>query len=455
MTVVDPGALEDLRQVESELDARWSEDRIEPSLDRIRALLDLLADPQTAYPVVQVAGTNGKTSVTRMVDALMTALGVRTGRFTSPHLQLVTERISLDNAPIDPARYVEVYRDVEPYLAMVDNAGDIRLSKFEVLTAMAFAAFADTPVDVAVVETGMGGGWDATTAADARIAVITPIGLDHVDRLGPDLVSIAREKAGIIKPGSIALLAEQDTEAAKVLLERATEVDATVARQGLEFGVLRRDVAVGGQVLRLQGLGGVYDEVFLPLHGAHQAANAALALAAVEAFFGAGAQKQLDVDAIRHGFASVTTPGRLERVRMAPSVFVDAAHNPDGAKALAAALDEEFGFRKLVGVVAVLSDKDAEGILTPLEPVLSEVVVTTNSSQRAMDPDRLAEIATDVFGDERVTVAAGLVDAIERAVALAEESDDPSETMSGVGVIATGSVVTAGEVRALFGKEPA
>ncbi|MCG8917071.1 bifunctional folylpolyglutamate synthase/dihydrofolate synthase [Actinokineospora sp. PR83] len=455
MTVIDPGALDDLRQVESELDTRWSEDRIEPSLDRIRALLDLLADPQTAYPVVQVAGTNGKTSVTRMVDALMTALGVRTGRFTSPHLQLVTERISLDNAPIDPARYVEVYRDVEPYLAMVDNAGDIRLSKFEVLTAMAFAAFADTPVDVAVVETGMGGGWDATTAADARIAVITPIGLDHVDRLGPDLISIAREKAGIIKPGSIALLAEQDTETAKVLLERAAEVDATVARQGLEFGVLRRDVAVGGQMLRLQGLGGVYDEVFLPLHGAHQAANAALALAAVEAFFGAGAQKQLDVDAIRQGFASVTTPGRLERVRMAPSVFVDAAHNPDGAQALATALDEEFGFRKLVGVVAVLADKDAEGILTPLEPVLSDVVVTTNSSQRAMDPDRLAEIAVDIFGDERVTVAAGLVDAIERAVALAEESDDPSESMSGAGVIATGSVVTAGEVRALFGKEPA
>ncbi|WP_156757774.1 bifunctional tetrahydrofolate synthase/dihydrofolate synthase [Actinokineospora pegani] len=461
--MVDPGALADLRQVESELDSRWSETRIDPTLDRVRALLDVLADPQLAYPVIQVAGTNGKTSVTRLVDALLTALGVRTGRFTSPHLQLVTERISLDNAPIDPARYVEVYRDVEPYLAMVDNAADddgaggegVRLSKFEVLTAMAFAAFADTPVDVAVVETGMGGTWDATSAADPRVAVITPIGLDHQELLGPDVAAIAGEKAGIIKPGSIALLAEQDAEVAAVLLERAAEVDATVARQGLEFGVLRRDVAVGGQVLRLQGLGGVYDEVFLPLHGEHQAKNAALALAAVEAFLGAGAQKQLDVDAIREGFASAVVPGRLERVRTAPSVFVDAAHNPQGATALAAALDDEFGFRKLVGVVSVLSDKDAAGILAPLEPVLSDIVVTANSSPRAMDPDRLAEIAVELFGDERVTTAPRLIEAIEAAVALAETSDDPSEPLSGAGVVATGSVVTAGEVRALFGKEPA
>ncbi|OLR95337.1 bifunctional tetrahydrofolate synthase/dihydrofolate synthase [Actinokineospora bangkokensis] len=460
MSVLDPAALEDLHQVESELDGRWSEARIDPSLDRVRALLDLLGDPQRAYPVIQVAGTNGKSSVTRMVDALLTGLGVRTGRFTSPHLQLVTERIGLDGVPVDPARYVEVYRDVEPYLAMVDDRATtdgegVRLSKFEVLTAMAFAAFADAPVDVAVVETGMGGGWDATSVADARIAVITPIGLDHQEFLGPDLVSIAREKAGIIKPGSIALLAEQDPEAARVLLERAAETESTVARQGLEFGVLDRDVAVGGQVLRLQGLGGVYDEVFLPLHGAHQAANAALALAAVEAFLGAGADKQLDVEAIRAAFAAVTVPGRLERVRSAPTVFVDAAHNPHGAQALAAALQDEFGFRRLIGVLGVLEDKDATGILTALEPVLDEVVVTTNSSPRAMSPDRLTELAADTFGDDRVHPAPRLDDAIELAVQLAEQSDDPSEPLSGAGVVATGSVVTAGEVRALFGKEPA
>ncbi|GAA3052151.1 bifunctional tetrahydrofolate synthase/dihydrofolate synthase [Actinokineospora globicatena] len=448
-------SLEELRQVESELDTRWPETKIEPSLARIAALVDLLGSPQRAYPVVHIAGTNGKTSVTRMIDALLTRLGVRTGRFTSPHLQSVTERISLDNAPIDPVRYVEVFRDIEPYIAMVDAGADIRLSKFEILTAMAYAAFADAPVDAAVVETGLGGAWDATNVADGKVAVITPIGIDHVDYLGSDILGIAGEKAGIIKPDSIALLAEQTPEVARVLIEHATKVDATVARQGLEFGVLAHDVAVGGQVLRLQGLGGVYDEIFLPLHGEHQATNAALALAAVEAFFGAGAQRQLDVDAIREGFASVVSPGRLERVRTSPSVFVDAAHNPHGAAALAKALDSEFGFRKLVGVVSVMADKDAAGILSALEPVLTEVVITTNSSTRAMDPDHLANIATDIFGDERVTMYSHLTSAINAAVELAEETDDPDEPRSGTGVIVTGSVVTAGEVRALFGKDPA
>ncbi|PPK69053.1 folylpolyglutamate synthase/dihydrofolate synthase family protein [Actinokineospora auranticolor] len=448
-------SLDELDQVEAELDTRWPETKLEPSLTRIAALADLLGEPHRAYPVVHIAGTNGKTSVTRMIDALLTRIGLRTGRFTSPHLQLVTERISLDNAPIDPTRYIEVYRDIEPYIGMVDSGSDVRMSKFEVLTAMAYAAFADAPVDVAVVETGMGGAWDATNIADGKIAVITPIGIDHVEFLGPDILGIAREKAGIIKQGSIALIAEQNPEVARVLQERAVEVDATIARQGLEFGVLRRDIAVGGQVLSLQGLGGVYDEIFLPLHGEHQAANAALALAAVEAFFGAGADRQLDVEAIREGFASATSPGRLERVRMAPSVFVDAAHNPHGAAALAKALDDEFGFRRLVGVVAVMDGKDAPGILSALEPVLTDVVVTTNSSPRAMDPDRLADIATDIYGDERVMVYPNLVDAIEAATQLAEESEEPDEPLSGGGVVATGSVVTAGEVRALFGKDPA
>ncbi|MBC6449722.1 bifunctional tetrahydrofolate synthase/dihydrofolate synthase [Actinokineospora xionganensis] len=455
MPKLDPGALEELRQVESELDTRWPETKIEPSLDRISALLDVIAQPQLAYPVLHIAGTNGKSSTTRMVDALLTRIGLRTGRFTSPHLQSVTERISLDNEPITPERYVEVYRDLEPYIAMVDAKNDIKLSKFEILTAMAFAAFADAPVDAAVVEVGLGGSWDATNVADARIAVVCPIGIDHVDYLGPDILGIAREKAGIIKPNSIALLAEQTNEVARVLIERATEVDAVVARQGLEFGVLERSVAIGGQMLKLQGLGGVYDEIFLPLHGAHQAANAALALAAVEAFFGAGVDRQLDVDAIREGFASVVIPGRLERLRSSPTVFVDAAHNPHGAAALASALEDEFGFRKLVGVLGVMGDKDVAGILTALEPVLSEVVITANSSPRAMDPEQLGAAAIEIFGEDRVTVHHRLLDAIDAAVTLAETTSDPRDSMSGGGVVATGSVVTAGEVRAMFGKEPA
>ncbi|MBB4904616.1 bifunctional tetrahydrofolate synthase/dihydrofolate synthase [Actinophytocola algeriensis] len=451
--MADESTLDDLRQVESELNTRWPETKIEPTLARIRLLVDLLGDPHKAYPVLHVAGTNGKTSVTRMIDALLTRIGLRTGRYTSPHLQLVTERIAVDNAPISPERYVEVYRDIEPYLAMIDRGSDVPMSKFEVLTGMAFAAFADAPVDAAVLEVGLGGTWDATNVADAKIAIVTPINIDHVEYLGSELTGIAAEKAGIIKQGSIALLAEQTPEVAEVLLRKAVEVDATVARAGLEFGVLRRDVAVGGQMLKLQGLGGAYDEIFLPLHGPHQANNAALALAAVEAFFGAGAQRMLDQDAIREGFASLVVPGRLERVRSAPSVFVDAAHNPHGARALADALDADFGFRNLVGVVGVMQDKDVRGILSALEPVLHELVVTTNSSERAMPAEELGDIATEIFGPDRVEVRPRLDDAIDAALALAEA--DADELLSGIGVVVTGSVVTAGEARALLGKEPA
>lgn len=446
-------ALDDLRQVESELNTRWPETKIEPTLQRIGALVDLLGDPHKSYPILHVAGTNGKTSVTRMIDALLTRIGLRTGRYTSPHLQLVTERIAIDNAPIPPERYVEIFRDVEPYVEMIDRGAEIRMSKFEVLTGMAFAAFADAPVDAAVLEVGLGGSWDATNVADAKVAVVAPIAIDHVEYLGSDITGIAREKAGIIKAGSIALIAEQRPEVTEVLLRRTVEVDATVARAGMEFGVLRRDIAVGGQMLKLQGLGGAYEDIFLPLHGSHQAANAALALAAVEAFFGAGAQRMLDVEAIREGFASVVVPGRLERVRSTPTVFVDAAHNPHGAQALADSLQEDFAFRHLVGVVGVMQDKDARGILSALEPVLHELVVTTSSSERAMPAEELGDLATEIFGPDRVEVRPRLDDAVDTAIALSEA--DAEESLSGVGVVVTGSVVTAGETRALFGKEPA
>jgi dihydrofolate synthase/folylpolyglutamate synthase len=449
--VTDP--FDDLRQVETELNTRWGETKIEPTLQRIGALVDLLGDPHKSYPIVHVAGTNGKTSVTRMIDALLTRIGLRTGRYTSPHLQLVTERIAIDNAPIAPERYVEVYRDIEPYVEMIDRGADVRMSKFEVLTGMAFAAFADAPVDAAVLEVGLGGTWDATNIADAKVAVVAPISIDHVEYLGTEITGIAAEKAGIIKPGSIALVAEQRPEVLEVLLRRTVEVDATVARAGLEFGVLNRDVAVGGQMLKLQGLGGAYEDIFLPLHGPHQAGNAALALAAVEAFFGAGAQRMLDQEAIREGFASVVVPGRLERVRSSPTVFVDAAHNPHGAQALADALNADFSFRNLVGVVGVMQDKDARGILSALEPVLHELVVTTSSSERAMPAEELGEVANEIFGSDRVDVRPRLDDAIETAVAMSEE--DAGELPSGVGVIVTGSVVTAGEARALLGREPA
>ncbi|KEI44141.1 bifunctional tetrahydrofolate synthase/dihydrofolate synthase [Saccharopolyspora rectivirgula] len=452
---IDPAELQELRAVEAELNERWPETKIEPSLDRIEALTELLAEPQRTYPVIHVAGTNGKTSTSRMVDALLTKHGLRTGRYTSPHLQLATERISIDSAPISPRAYVEAYRDIAPYVSMVDSRSDIRMSKFEVLTGMAFAAFADAPVEAAVLEVGLGGSWDATNVADAKVSVICPVAMDHADYLGDDLESIGREKAGVIKPGSIAVVAEQRPEAAQAIYQRIAEVDATVAREGQEFGVLSRTIAVGGQMLQLQGLGGVYDEIFLPLHGAHQARNAALALAAAEAFLGAGAEHKLTEDVVREAFASVITPGRLERVRSAPAVLVDAAHNPHGARALAETLSSEFSFRKLVAVVGVLGDKDASGILGALEPVVDEVVITRNSSPRAVNPDELARIAKDVFGPDRIVVEPRLDDAVDTAVQLAEETSQPQDPVSGGGVVITGSVVTAGEARALFGKEPA
>ena len=450
----DPEALAALRAVESELNTRWPETKIEPSLERISALADLLGNPHRAYPVIQITGTNGKTSTARMIDALMTRIGLRTGRYTSPHMQLVTERINVDNAPISAARYVDLYHDIAPYVSMVDASSTVRMSKFEVLTGMAFAAFAEAPVDVGVLEVGLGGSWDATSIADPQVAVLGPVDIDHVNYLGPELAGIAKEKAGIIKPGSIAVIAEQAPEAAKVILDRCIEVDATVARQGSEFGVLTNTLAVGGQVLSLRGLGGIYDDIFLPLHGAHQAANAALALAAVEAFFGAGTAKQLDINAVRDAFASVTTPGRLERVRSSPTVFLDAAHNPHGARALASAVADEFSFRKLVGVVAILDDKDAHGILRAIAPVLSEIVLTTNSSPRAMNVDELAAIALEIFGEDRIVVEPRLDDAIETAVRLAEETESPDEPVSGGAVLITGSLVTIGAARTLFGKEP-
>ena len=461
-----PDEIASLLQVEHLLDQRWPETKLEPSTARISALMELLGAPQRGYPSIHVAGTNGKTSVARLVDALLTALHRRTGRTTSPHLQSAVERIAIDNQPITPAQYVATYREIEPFVDLVDQqseaAGGPAMSKFEVVTAMAFAAFADAPIDVAVVEVGMGGRWDATNVVDAPVAVITPIGVDHTEYLGTEIADIAAEKAGIIVKqdndlvpvDTVAVIGRQVPEAMEVLLAETVRADAAVAREDSEFAVLGRQVAVGGQLLELQGLGGVYRDIFLPLHGEHQAHNAVIALAAVEAFFGAGAQRQLDIDAVRAGFASAASPGRLERMRTAPTVFIDAAHNPAGAAALAQTLAEEFDFRFLVGIVSVMAEKDVDGILAALEPVFDQVIVTNNGSPRALDVESLAVRAEERFGPERVIAAAALPDAIETATALVEEAGLDGEGFSGGGIVITGSVVTAGAARTLFGRDP-
>jgi dihydrofolate synthase/folylpolyglutamate synthase len=444
----DPEVDKALREVEQELAGRWGETKLEPSVSRISALMDVLGEPQRAYPSIHVTGTNGKTSTARMIEALLNAFELRTGRYTSPHVQSITERISLDGAPIDPERFIETYRDVQPYVEMVDAAQEYRLSFFEVLTGMAYAAFADAPVDAAVVEVGMGGTWDATNVIDGSVAVVTPISLDHTDRLGSTPGEIAQEKGGIIKQGATVIMAQQPVDAAQVLLKKAVGVDATVAREGMEFGVVSREVAVGGQQLKLRGLGGEYDDVFLPLYGAHMAHNAAVALAAVEAFFGIGAEhaRLLDQETVRRAFATVTSPGRMEVVRRSPTVVLDAAHNPAGARVTAEAITEAFGFSRLIGVVGTSEGKDVRGVLEAFEPILAEVVITENSTYRAQSADELAAVAVEVFGPDRVVVEPRLDDALEAAITLAEEEAE----YGGAGVLVTGSVITVGEARLLL-----
>jgi dihydrofolate synthase/folylpolyglutamate synthase len=441
-----------LRQVEAEVTSRWGEGRLQPTTERIRALTELLGNPQDTFRAIHLTGTNGKTTTARMTEELLRGFGLRTGRFTSPHLSRITERIVVDGAPVTDRTFVEGYREIAPYVELVDGQFDVKLSFFEVMVALAYAVFADAPIDVGVIEVGMGGTWDATNVVDGEVAVVTPIDLDHTQYLGTTVGEIAAEKAGIIKPNAAVIMAAQPADAAAQLLRRAVDMEASVAREGMEFGVLERRIAVGGQVLTLQGLGGTYDEVFLPLHGAHQAQNAACALAAVEAFFGAGAASgPIDLEIVRGAFAGVRSPGRLEAVRSAPTILVDAAHNPRGMSASVAAVTEAFGFRRLIAVVAVLGDKDVTGMLEALEPIADEIVVTHNSSIRAMPADELAAVAVSVFGTDRVTVESRLDDAIETAVRLAEDTGD--DVLSGSGVLITGSVVTAGEARVLLGAD--
>jgi dihydrofolate synthase/folylpolyglutamate synthase len=441
-----PRLAETFAEAEDALLSRWPETRLEPSLDRIRAFTELLGDPQRSYPVIQLTGTNGKTSTSRMIDTLLRALDLRTGRFTSPHLERMNERICIDGEPLTDEEFVRAFNDVAPYTHLVDASQSHPLSFFETVVAMAYAAFADAPVDVAVVEVGLGGTWDATNVADAQVAVVTPVGVDHTAYLGDSAEEIAVEKAGIIKPGATAVLAEQRPGPAEVLLRRCAEVGVTPVREGLEFSVVSRLPAVGGQVLSLQGLRARYDDVFLPLYGAHQAQNAVVALAAVEAFLG----DPLGDDVVREAFARATSPGRLEIIRRSPMILLDAAHNPHGAEAAAAALDDSFAFSPLVGVVGVMVDKDVEGVLAAFEPHLAHIVCTQNSTDRAMPAADLAVVAREVFGADRVSIAARLADAIDEGTALAEAGEALGSSIGTGAVLVTGSVITVGEARTLL-----
>jgi dihydrofolate synthase/folylpolyglutamate synthase len=446
MNNISPDDQERIDAIEKALLARWPENRIAPTLERIAALVDILGSPQLTYPTIHVGGTNGKTTTARMIDALLFEMGLRTGRFTSPHLESYLERISINGQPIDAKELIFSFNDVSPYFDLMDSKFDNPISFFEAITALAFAAFAEHPIDVGVIEVGMGGQWDATNVVDADVSVITPIGLDHMEYLGNTITEIAATKAGIIKEQGFVVLAQQTPEAAVELLRRAAEVGADVAREGLEYSIDSRAIAVGGQLISITGLRGHYDDIFLPLHGKHQASNAAAALIAVEAFFG---EQDLDIDAVRAGFANVTSPGRCEVIHRDPTIILDAAHNPHGAKAIAETMQTEFTFDDVTGIVALMADKDALGILQALEPVMNQIIVTTNSSERSMNVADLTKLATQVFGADRVFAEDTLQAAIDRATkdAIRPLSDES------LAILITGSVVTVGEARTAVRKK--
>ena len=440
MNNINPDDQARIDAIEKALLARWPENRIAPTLERISALVDMLGSPQLTYPTIHIGGTNGKTTTSRMVDSLLFEMGLRTGRFTSPHLESYLERICINGQPIDAKELIFSFNYISPYLDLMDTKFDNPISFFEAITALAFAAFAEHPIDVGVIEVGMGGQWDATNVVDADVSVIMPIGLDHMEYLGNTIAEIATTKAGIIKEQGFVVLAQQEPEAAVELLRRTAEVGADVAREGLEYSIDSRAIAVGGQLISITGLRGHYDDIFLPLHGKHQASNAAAALIAVEAFFG---EQDLDIHAVRAGFANVTSPGRCEIVHRDPTIILDAAHNPHGAKAIAETIQSEFTFDDVTGIVALMADKDALGILQALEPIMNQIIVTTNSAARSMSVGDLEALATQVFGADRVFAQPTLSDAIDKAI---KDSVRPlsDETLA---ILITGSVVTVGEAR--------
>jgi dihydrofolate synthase/folylpolyglutamate synthase len=444
--MTSPEDLEVIKIIEAALMKRWPESKIEPSLDRISALVDALGSPQLSYPTVHIGGTNGKTSTSRMVDALFSELDYRTGRFTSPHLESFLERISIKGEAIAPAELIATYNDIALYLDLIDSRSDIPISYFEALTAMAFVAFAEHPVDIGIIEVGMGGDWDATNIVQSAVSVLMPIGLDHTEYLGETIEEIARTKSGIIKPESHVVLAAQEPEVARILLEKVVEKSAIPYREGLEFALIKRDIAVGGQLISVRGVHSEYTDIYLPLHGAHQAANAAVAIATVEAFVGVA----LDEELVRAAFASVSSPGRLEILHRDPTVIIDAAHNPHGATALADTIRNEFDFESIFCVLGILGEKDVKGVLKALEPVVDRLIVTKSDSPRALPVAELFAVAVQVFGNDRVFKEDDLNSAITYAMEQATLINQVSDGVSAV--VITGSVVTAGSAREILRK---
>ncbi|MFY7862845.1 MAG: bifunctional folylpolyglutamate synthase/dihydrofolate synthase [Rhodoluna sp.] len=418
---------------------RIPENKLRPRLEPTRRAVELLGDPQKSYRVIHITGTNGKTTTTRIIERILRELGLRTGRFTSPHLVRLNERMAIDGEPVGDQQMAEVWADIEPILALVDAeleaAGDTKLTFFEALAVLGFAVFADAPVDVLVLEVGMGGEWDSTNVANGDVAVFTPISIDHAERLGNTVGEIAKTKSGIIKPGAIVVSSAQPAEALEVLEAKSASIAERIAVYGRDFEVLDVEPDVTGQRFSVKTLTSEYRDLFLPLHGEYQAENAALAISAVEAFF--GASNRLFDDVLRVAIADSTSPGRLQVVSRNPLTILDAAHNPGGAEVLARAMKKSFGAPETVAVVSILADKDAAALLEALDETAKTFIITQSSSPRAIEVDELAQIARNVFGAERVKTAESALTAM--TLARREVSDNGA-------ILVTGSITLVGDV---------
>lgn len=429
--------------------SRAPEHRVQPSLERVRYALNLMGDPQTAYRSIHITGTNGKTSTARMIEAVLREQGLRTGRFTSPHLNTVRERISIDGRAISRADFVQTWEEVAPFIELTDRwsgeHGGPAMSFFEVFTVMAYSAFAMAPIDVAIVEVGMGGQWDATNVIDADVAVLMPVDLDHQKWLGNTVEEIASEKLGILKPGKVLVSARQRPSVKELIDARVKEQNAQLFYYGDDFELTSREVAVGGQLVSVRTPNAFYEDVPLAMLGAYQGLNAAAALMAVEAFFYG---HSLSADVVEHALMSTRSPGRLEVVKGSPVVIIDAAHNPHGAAATVEALQEAFPGPR-VAVYSAFADKDIEGVLGVMEPAFAALVLTQMPGERAADIDAIGDIARSVFGEDRVHSEPDLANAIATAADIAETLDPDSLAPASVTVM--GSIMLAAEARELLG----
>lgn len=428
-------------RVYEELLTRVGEANPRPRIEPVRRLAELVGTPQLSYPVIHVAGTNGKTSTSRAIESLLRAHGLRTGLFTSPHLVDFTERFQLDGESVSGNVLAEAWDELRLPLEVLDaqlfaeQQGPITF--FEALAVLAFAIFADAPVDVAVIEVGMGGEWDATNIADAQVAVFAPIDIDHIAELGPDIESIARTKAGIVKPDSTVVSAHQTPAAIAEIAAAAERESSRLYVAGRDFDLVEDRLAVGGRQIDVRGLHGhVYDAAFVPLYGVHQAHNVSLAVAAVEAFF--GAERPIPAEVLEEGLGQLTAPGRLQLIGNDPIVYVDAAHNPHGAEALAQAVTESFAFSEVALVFGTLQGKDASGAIEALAPVATSLILTPVGSPRSVGQEELERLAAPRSPELPTQVCGSLHEALTAARDWASEAE-------GRAVLVAGSVLLAGE----------